>query len=286
MKMAFSGMDALFAAAAEAKAAKASSSGAWRYFQLKEDDKVMVRFISNNIVPTNLYKIKTADGKYAEVVDSDDCPVKDYPDIFFSTSQKGDIYPQKSILTGLGILVKREEVIETVDGRRVRRVRDMEEEVKDAQGNVTKRVVPYLVKANFSNFWSNLEEIYLRNDNDITTLDISVKRKGNSFQTTYDFFPVPSPEFNQPGEAEEHYTELLGKENLPDVDKWIESKSSQEWYKKILYPLIPELAEATPEKESSVDTSEKSVDGEASDDVKLASLTDKIRREREARASK
>lgn len=245
------GMEALFAAAEEAKSAKSGTGGNFKYFQLKDGQTQLIRFISNDVIPVTIFNIKSAEGKFLEPVDTEmtylenprPCIIRDYPNIFFGTSQKGEKYPMKPTLAGLGLLVKREEYFENVNGKRVRKVRDLEEEFKDSNGVITKKVIIYLAKMTQSTFWDNLKSVYLRNDKSITTRDLEVTRTGNGPQTKYSFYPMELEDWSQPGEAEAHYTELFGEDALPDRDAWVEYRASEAYYKKNIYPLIPELAD-------------------------------------------
>jgi hypothetical protein len=293
--MAANGMEALFAAAAAAKSAKSSGGSGWKYFQLKDGEKQLVRFVSNDVVPARVFNLRDAKtGKLAEIVDSEleslqnprHCIVRDYPDIFFGETRKGEKYPKKPTLIGLGMLVKREEYpeVDPETGRRRLKTRDLVEKVKDANGNEVERVVVYLVKASNSTFWENLSDIYIRNDGNITTRDIQISRKGATTDTKYNFLPNDKEEWSEPGEAEAHYRELLGDDAFPDVEGWIESKASESWYKKALYPMIPELADQA-EGEDGGEEAEKPVESSEEKSSTVSSVSELMKKQREARKS-
>lgn len=259
---------------AEANARANATFTKTNFFKLDADKSAIIRFISEDVISVPVYAIDPIetidkDGKLVKsspfAQDVVDCefldgdkkrtnPIKTHP-AFMKTSQKGKPYHPNPKKIALGVVIFRKEEQRLIDGHQetvlVDRLDKVEVVTKNEEGKevktIVEKVVPYLVSQNEKTFWEGLSGI--ANRSGLTRYDIEVTRNGDGLKTKYVFGTMPT-ELNDPeekekfkaaGGVEEYYKKLLG-DDIPSLEDHIEYKGSEEFYKKVVYPHMPEKA--------------------------------------------
>ncbi len=214
--MASTGLEALKASIERAKTKQSGGyNGKLNYFFWKEDDKQLVRFLSDDVINALFYEwVQTADGKSTRDFI---CAPDYFADHPTETNWRGEdwvlkyggqtrdyntkqlVAPKPREMT-VGLAVIREEYS---DGGKPA-VRDLVEEI-DVKGTKFKAKRYGVIKQLQSNFWSSLM-VYYNRYGTICDRDYEITRTGGGKDTKYHFLALdPIPELDSEEKVQKAY---------------------------------------------------------------------------------